>query len=196
MKKFITTPIAVVLVSISLSCTLQQGEQIGPQREVIALSDENNVLRSNLALAYENIGQTLYNVEVEDTLKDVYTLQNLFVDNDKLLICRMSEKFCGNCEEDAVNKILRYVDASLFDKVVFVGTFKNVRLLNRIIDPRHIRDFKVVNTSYLSLNADEKMMPYYMVVNNELKVESIYFPSKATESLDSTFIRELCKKLY
>lgn len=143
------------------------------------LSVENMSLHPQFAIGLANVGRQL-----EDTaeLRDAYANKLNFRDladrkNTNILFCRISERYCHECCQLAVAKLLQSESNFDMSRVVFLNDCLP-RELSLQIEDFNLSDFEVYNCRSLNMPAENLMAPYYFVTDNALKVRSIYVPSK------------------
>lgn len=152
---------------------------IGSQQNII---DEHQTLSYQLPLNFQCNNMLLDTICVEDTLGNVNQLRN-FIDND-IIVCRISENYCGSCNEYAMNIFLKY--AKEFDNkhFAFMMSCEAHRNFKYSIKQYKLNNFGAFLVDEHFLPADDIGFPYYFVIGKDLKIKGIYMPSKATPDLD------------
>ncbi|MCQ2974943.1 MAG: hypothetical protein MJ211_09040 [Bacteroidales bacterium] len=180
---------------------------------IIIVVSEIFVLNSNFSLKYELNNQNQY---LENITTNLNIYQNQFVENinnsncyidtklvikdtancelklsdiihDNFLLIRYSDKYCEQCVNHAISVLLDNKECFDFSKIIFLGDFdskRNFKICNHIYN---IIDYQIYNSSELNIPADKLLFPYYIIVDKNLHVLSIYLPNKSTHGTDFDF---------
>ncbi|MCQ2974403.1 MAG: hypothetical protein MJ211_06280 [Bacteroidales bacterium] len=181
---------------------------------IIIIVSEYFLLKSNLNLKQE-ISQKNEYLEKQTTISTAYQSQffenidncntlidkNLIIQDssynnlkfsdiltqDYYLILRYSDAYCGQCVEHSISILMDNKEYFDFSKIIFLGSFLSKR--NFILSKKmyNLIDYQLYNCQELNIPADKNMFPYYMIIDKNLKVIAVYFPTKSTHGTDFDF---------
>ena len=177
--------VALALSEIVLFCQniVMKNELSLKNESLLLLSAENSAMLPQFRIGLENSGFTLDgNLTLVDSLGSATTLGDFAnKTGGNLLVCRLSDSYCWQCNDYAVRTIL----GGEYDlnNVLFLFDCSQRTL------PLHIREFElegcnVLRCNALGLPAEEESFPYYFSVTLDLQVRGVYFPSKSLVNSD------------
>ena len=117
-------------------------------------------------------------------------------EEDCFIVCRISEFDCEQCVNYSVQKLMENVnDSSLNIKVLIFGQYNNEMSLK--IQAEFFSKLGEMTCFYvpnLNLPIDERRVPYYFVLNKDLKVTDVFAPDRMTSNLTDLYFSEIDKK--
>ena len=122
---------------------------------------------------------------VKDTADNVTTFAEIANEIDgNFLICRYSESMCRECVEHTISVFTDNMDSLDRNKIVFLAENSSRRVLKLNVTEFGLQNCRVLNCVNLGINAEGAMFPYIMVVDKDLRVINVYFPTKSTHGTD------------
>ncbi|MBP5364520.1 MAG: hypothetical protein J6Y82_01165 [Bacteroidales bacterium] len=152
---------------------------------IIELCTEISALQPQFNAGLINVGKSIEaSTEIQDTNGNRLKLKELFVNKKTkmLMFCRISERYCHECCELTVKKLLQSEQNFDIEKLIFLID-SSQRAIKLQVKDFNLYDYEVYNCQFLNIPAENVMFPYYMIVDDSLTVRSIYMPNKAAFNL-------------
>lgn len=147
---------------------------------------ERNLMKVQYTIGLENIGLNLdCDAEILDAFGNKTTLGTYFgkTKGKNMLVCRYSDKHCRQCVEHAIGNVLKSMDSMDSLDVVFVSDNASQRVANLQRKEFGISQYNCINCNSLGISAEDMAFPYYLAIDNKLKVNGIYVPDKSIAHL-------------
>lgn len=165
-----------------LRCYNSLKENLQVKNDLIAkLVTENLGLKPQFEIWTKNCGKKLEgNILLTDANSNCFSLSNIVQKQTRTLICRFSDSDCMECVKYAVDDLIKQKDVFDLSNVIFIGNCMGNSIFRLRIKELNLENNNVYNCSSLKIPADSLSFPYYMVIDNSLKIYSVYFPNKYT----------------
>ena len=187
----ITISIAITILIMSELFLLKTNyslrtELIIKNAENMKLTDINATLKPQYAIWIKNNGKHLSpNIELKDISGNtIFIKQQIRSMDERVLICIISESFCDECVEYAINIIENLKRKYKTDNVMFLSENESQKTFKMYVDKFGLQDAKIFRCQTLGIPADNIMMPYCIAVDCSLEVLGIYVPNRASRHLD------------
>lgn len=152
------------------------------------MSKEYNSLHKNLVNTIRNAGCSI-DEKMLSNPSDTLVLSELFSNNiQQVLICRISDRYCSSCVNNAVELFKQCTKTFDRNKIVYFLDCKENRVFKQQLQSFSIKEDRVFNVPMFNIDAEYANFPYYMLVDSSCHVLTTYFPNKLTKELDSSFI--------
>lgn len=121
-----------------------------------------------------------------DTAGNTFSLADISkqLDGNNILICRYSDRMCHQCVEHTMSVFTDNKDSLKIQNIVFLADNPNRRNLKLNFSEYGLQGCKIFNCQNLGICADSADFPYILVVDKDLRVLSVYFPTKSTHGTD------------
>ena len=125
------------------------------------------------------------NIIAKDTADNATSLSEITKQSDdNILICRYSDRMCRECVEHTISVFTDNMDSLDMKRILFLPQNTSKRVFKLNFEEYGLRGCRVLNCPNLSIDAEEMMFPYIMVVDKDLRVLTVYFPTKSTHGTD------------
>ncbi|MCR4558465.1 MAG: hypothetical protein K5685_00120 [Bacteroidales bacterium] len=153
------------------------------------LSIKYSAMQQQYPLGILNCGQYAKDRTLVDTLDNKITLLDFInTHGEKIIICRFAELECQECIKYAISVINKHKDVFDMTRVLFLANTKSKRIFKLQNKEYNIQKYNVLNcVEDLGIQAEQIEYPYFIVIDNELRVCGIYFPNKSTHGTDFDF---------
>jgi hypothetical protein len=153
------------------------------------LSIKYSAMQQQYPLAILNCGQSVKDRTLVDTSDNKIKLSDFMnTHGEKIIICRFAELECQECIKYAVSVINKHKDVFDMTRVLFLANTKSKRIFKLQNKEYNIQDYNVWNCiDDLGIQAETIEYPYFIALDNELRVCGIYFPNKSTHGTDFDF---------
>jgi len=188
-KIIIYIVIAILIVSELLlfktNCSLRE-ELILKNAENINLVNINAALKPQFAAGIKNVGQHLYNFILKDISGNTISIKEQIRSmGERVLICRISENFCDECVEYAINKIENLKMKYKTDNIMILSKNESQNTFRMYINKFELlHDAKIFQCQSFGIPADNIMTPFCIAVDSTLEVLGIYVPQKTAYNRD------------
>lgn len=141
------------------------------------------------------IGDCLYTDIATHTQSNLKALfEN--TEGDCFIVCRISEFDCEQCVNYSVQKLMEHVkESSLNMKVLIFGQYNNEMSMK--IQAEYFSELGEMTcyyVPYLNLPIDERRVPYFFILNKDMKVTDVFAPDRMTSNLTDLYLSEIDKK--
>ncbi len=146
----------------------------------------------------ENVGKHIPDIAITDSIGNKKMLSEYIVNRKKIVICRFSMRFCQECNEYAINTILGCSSLIDFGNLLFISDSINNRIHKVERATYNISNkYGIGDCNDLKIPAENVMFPYYLVIDNKLRISNIYFPNKESKNLgiDTVNLQLILKSL-
>lgn len=72
--------------------------------------------------------------------------------------------------------------------VLFLGSYRNNKIFNKLKPLYEIDTLKVANVANLNIAAESLDFPYYFVIDSTLKIQHLFFPDKGSPQIDEKYL--------
>lgn len=145
---------------------------------------------TNLNVNYRYGGLPVGDCETEDSAENRCPLNRIV--RKPTLVFRYCDRACRECISFAADKLARELENSDIP-VVFLARYDNIYEMRRqgpTVNPRGFRMFNVEKI----LDLDEKMLPYYCIIDGRGAVHDIFIPEKSQPSTTSQYLTGIKNK--
>ncbi|MBR4266794.1 MAG: hypothetical protein IKQ46_12140 [Bacteroidales bacterium] len=191
MKKNVLVIIGACIIAflIAYSFTLNRNNKVLANNQVVLskklIENERNVhcLMQNYIYSNKHINERLDSFLTISGRVD--NLDNIYHESDSvILICRISENHCSACTKYAIDLARN----SGYKKMLFLAKNEKKHSLRNLIESYNIDTNKIRSLEMEIATADCLMYPYFLFVNKENKILSIYIPFEANNENDQRMI--------
>ena len=191
MKKSLFLYVAIAFLAVIVGDLLYFNHQL---KKEIALkdhwldyiNDRYEAAETQFSANIENVGAAIDDKTIVKDTADNATPFAEFANkiNGNFLICRYSDRMCHQCVEHTMSVLTDNMDSLVKDKIVFLADNPSRRNLKLNFIEYGLQNCNVLNAPNLGINADNANFPYIMVVDKDLRVLTVYFPTKSTHGTD------------
>ena len=181
----------IILAVISEVCLLYTNRKLSSE---LALKDQflNHIVdryeaaETQFSAGIEDVGKIIDgNIIVKDTADSATSLSEIAKQSDgNFLICRYSDPMCHECVEHAISVFTDNKDSLDMKRILFMPQNSSKRVFKLNFDEYNLHGCRVLNCPNLGIVAEEMQFPYIMVVDKDLRVLNVYFPTKSTHGTD------------
>lgn len=173
----------------------EQNRTVSPQ--TVSESDELHSYRINLATNIQNSNIRLEELSVKDSSGRVFLLREVFMNNqERILVCRFSESHCESCVNFSIQAFRQWADSIGKNNVLFLGNYRNNKLLNQTKPLYGIHRLNVYNLPTLNIPAEELGYPYYFVLNSDLTITDVFVPDKVAPGTVNDYLKMINKRYF
>ena len=188
-KLFVIIGACIIAFLGAYSFTLYKNNRILVNNQVLLskklIDSERNVhcLTQNYIYSNKHINEC---IDTFVTISGrVDNLNNIYSETDSvILICRISENHCSSCTKYAIDLVRN----SGYPKVLFLAKNEQKRSFRNLVDSYSIDTSIIRGLEAEISDADWLMFPYFLFVNKENKILSIYIPFEANNENDQRMI--------
>ena len=191
MKKSHLLYLAIILLAVSEGFLLYSNSQLKRElaikdRYLNRLVDGYDAAETQFSASIADAGKIIDgNIIVKDTADNATSLSEITKQSDdNILICRYSDRMCRECVEHTVSVFTDNKDSLDMKRILFLPQNTSKRVFKLNFEEYGLHGCRVLNCPNLSIDAEETMFPYIMVVDNDLRVLNVYFPTKSTHGTD------------
>jgi hypothetical protein len=147
----------------------------------------NNILINNLTNANTNIGFEFNDdLILEDTANNKERLLNI-INGKNTLIYRVSDTHCSTCDVAGLISLLKNNSKIPYNSIIIIGSVYNTQLLKSYITENSVKH-RIYNLKQnINIKAETFDFPYFLVINENLKVLSCFFPEKSKPNLTDDY---------
>lgn len=191
MKKNLILYLAIILLAVSEGFLLYSNSQL--KKEIILknhhleyLGDRRDAAETQFSASIADAGKIIDgNIIVKDTADNTTPLSEIAKQADgNILICRYSDRMCRECVEHTISVFTDNRDSLDMKRILFLPQNTSKRVFKLNFEEYGLHGCRVLNCPNLSIDAEETMFPYIMVVDKDLRVLTVYFPTKSTHGTD------------
>ncbi|MBR4327278.1 MAG: hypothetical protein IKP73_17330 [Bacteroidales bacterium] len=125
------------------------------------------------------------NIVAKDSADNTITLSEVAKQSiGNILICRYSDFMCRECVKHNISIFMDNKDSLDMKRILFLPRSESRRALKLNFDEYGLQGCRVLNCPCFSIDAEETKFPYIMVVDNDLRILNVYFPTKSTHGTD------------
>lgn len=199
-KRFLGCVLSVCFFGVLLLVvsSIELCNEIKLKNDVINnLSIRLNTFEPQLKLNIDNIGKHLHDIAITDSIGNKQMLSNYMTKYNKALICRYSSKYCQECVSYAINTLCNISQNADFNAIVFINDNDSQRVSKIELSEYGINSYYYGSCKDLAIPAENVMFPYYLLIDNELRINGVYFPNKEARNfgIDSANINMILKTL-
>nr|WP_319398808.1 hypothetical protein [uncultured Carboxylicivirga sp.] len=148
--------------------------------------------RINSIVTLSNCNLFLQNNVIHDSLNNKSSIKVILKNkNSNTLICRFSRSDCESCVKYSIKMLSNWVNSIEKKNIIYLDQTRNVRLFKMDIQTYEIQNTNVYNTSSLNIPVEELNFPYYLVVDHNLRVLSVFVPDKASPNLTKEYLESI-----
>jgi len=191
MKKSLILYLAIALLAVSEGFLLYTNHQLKKEvalkdRFLNHISDRYDAAETQFSVTVDDIGAIIDgNITVKDSADNATTFAEIAKQiNGNFLICRYSERMCRECVEHTISVFTDNLDSLDRNKIIFLAENSSRRVFKLNVTEFGLQNCRVLNCANLGINAEGAMFPYIMVVDKDLRVLNVYFPTKSTHGTD------------
>jgi hypothetical protein len=164
----------------------------------LVTAQDNRVVAYNNNFNFNlwNSGISLENVILADSANRAVVINDLFQEEDNLLICRFSELHCRECVTYATVKLIHTTEKISKNHIVFLGSYGNNKNMNFMKDQLGLQDRSVYSVFDLNIPAEEAGFPYYFMLDRTLRVSNLFIPEKLTPELTNNYLKMINKRYF
>lgn len=129
---------------------------------------------------------------ISDSLPPIFDLEglsysiNMLSENDSVfLICKISDSYCSSCNDYAIN-IAR---ECCYKNTIFIANSSNQRILRNLSLTYNIDQTTLYGTVSKLSDADFLLFPYFLFVDKDNTINSIYIPFEANDDSDKEMLK-------
>lgn len=200
-RRVFATCLCVSFIACVCFCFLWQtrGKEILLKDNIIdELTIRLATFEPQLKFHIENVGKHIPDIAITDSIGNKKMLSEYMVNRKKIVMCRFSMRFCQECNEYAINTILSSSSLIDFGNLLFISDSINSRIHKVERATYNIsNNYGIGECNDLNIPAENVMFPYYLVVDNDLRINEVYIPNKASVKLgiDSKNLQLIIKSL-
>lgn len=105
-------------------------------------------------------------------------------EGNNIMICRYSDRMCHQCVEHTMSVFTDNKDSINIQNVVFLADNPSRRNLKLNILEYGLQESLVFNCPNLGVDAESAEFPFILIIDKDLRVLSVYFPTKSTHGTD------------
>lgn len=102
------------------------------------------------------------------------------------LVFRYCDRACGECISFGADKLARELEGSNIP-VVFLARYDNIQEMRRQGQRINPWGFRMLNVEKI-LDLDEKLLPYYCIIDERGAVHDIFIPEKSRPSTTNQYL--------
>lgn len=187
-----------VYTVVSLFIVIERNNEIKIKDDIINdLSIRLNTIAPQLKFYIENVGQSIEDIPITDSVGETQLLSEYMYSHNKLLICRYSNRYCQQCVDYAISIIRNNSTQSNIDNIIFINDSANACMLKFDRNNYNINSYSYCSCNDLRIPAEKVMFPYYMLIDNDLRILNVYFPNKEAKKLgvDAEYVKLILQSL-
>ncbi len=159
--------------------------------------DKLHAYESNFITSINNNGIKLGEVILKDSLGNIFSFNDIWENGqEQILVCRFSELHCQSCVNSSIKMLLLWADPIGRNNLLFLGAYRNNRILNRTKYIYDIQDLITYNTPALNIPAEELGYPYFFVLNKDMTVTNLFVPDKANSAITNNYLELIYNRFF
>lgn len=191
MKKFHLLYLAIILLAVSEGFLLYSNSQL--KRELVlkdrylnCVMDGYDAAETQFSASIEDAGKIIDgNIIAKDTADNATPLSEIAKQFDSnILICRYSDRMCHECVEHTISVFTDNKDSLDMKRILLLPQNISKRVFKLNFDEYGLHGCRILNCPTFDISAEETDFPYIMVVDRDLRVLNVYFPTKSTHGTD------------
>lgn len=139
---------------------------------------------TNLNVNYRYGGLPVGDCETEDSAGIRCPLMAIV--RQPTLVFRYCDRACGECISFGADKLARELEGSNIP-VVFLARYDNIQEMRRQGPRINPWGFRMLNVEKI-LDLDEKLLPYYCIIDERGAVHDIFIPEKSRPSMTNQYL--------
>ena len=134
---------------------------------------------------------------VKDSIGREIPIRDLFNNTeDYILVCRFSERYCTDCNSNAIAELRKLNDAVMTKNITLFCLYDTDKGLNLMKHSYGIKGMRVYNSPGFNIPAEKKSYPYYFVMDNTLRVFDVFFPDKYNPEITEKYFKLITEKYF
>lgn len=197
MRKFLIV-VVVALLAINVY-TLIQFHEIKNRNLTSARleSSELHAYKSNFMTVIKHSNLVLKDYSIIDSLSRVRSLREILkVRQRPLLVFRFAEQHCESCVNSAIQIFKKDIESIGAQNILFLGSYRNNKLFNRVKPLYGIDSLKVYNVPELDIPAERSGYPYFFVMQSNLMISDTFIPDKGVVSITNSYLKIIYEKYF
>ncbi len=191
MKKSFFLYLAIIALAVSEGFLLYSNNQLKKElalknRYLNRIVDGYDAAETQFSASIKDSGKIIDgSIIAKDTADNATTLSEIAKQADgNFFVCRYSERMCRECVEHTISVFTDNKDSLDMKRILFLPQNTSKRVFKLNFDEYGLHGCRVLNCPTLGIGAEETDFPYIMVVDKDLRVLNVYFPTKSTHGTD------------
>ena len=158
---------------------------------------ESMPFKDNFVINIENNGCKIENIQCKDRDNEYIPIKSLFHNGkERFFVCRFSEMDCESCIDFAIQQTRKSSISIGKDNVLYIGSYRNNKIFNKLKDLYEIEYFKVLNVNGLNVPIESIGKPYYFVLDSSLHILDPFVPNKNSQETSQKYLDAISKKYF